>query len=71
MFGLSTGEIILVVIIAFVLIGPEKLPEVARKWGKVFSEFQKGKEEVEDSLKGIVTESKDTPSKQNESLYGD
>ena len=34
-------ELILVVIVAFVVIGPDKLPEYARKFGKMLRELKK------------------------------
>lgn len=33
-------ELILVVIVAFVVIGPDKLPEYARKFGKMLRELK-------------------------------
>jgi Sec-independent protein translocase protein TatA len=41
MFGLSAGELILVFIVALVLLGPEKIPEVARWLGKTSAELKR------------------------------
>ena len=41
MFGLGTGEIVLVLILALIFIGPERLPEVATKLGKWTREIKK------------------------------
>lgn len=38
--SIGTSELILVGIIALVLLGPRKLPELARKAGKIMSEFR-------------------------------
>ncbi len=40
MFGLGVGEILVILVIALVFIGPKKLPELAKTLGKGFSEFQ-------------------------------
>ncbi|MCL2862542.1 MAG: twin-arginine translocase TatA/TatE family subunit, partial [Methanimicrococcus sp.] len=37
---LSTGEILIVLIIALVLFGPNKLPELARAVGSALGEFK-------------------------------
>ena len=34
MFGLGIGEILIILVIAFLLFGPKQLPEVARQVGK-------------------------------------
>ena len=38
--SIGTGELILVGIIALVFLGPRRLPEIARKAGKIMSEFR-------------------------------
>jgi sec-independent protein translocase protein TatB len=40
MFGLGTGEIVVICIVALLLFG-NKLPEIARWAGKTFVEFKK------------------------------
>ena len=54
---LSTGELILVFLIAFMVFGPEKLPELAKTLGKMVSEIRKGMRnstaEFENELKQV------------------
>jgi Sec-independent protein translocase protein TatA len=45
MFG--WGELGIVVILAIVLLGPDKLPEVARTFGKIYAEYKKAKRRLE------------------------
>ena len=45
MFG--WGELGLIVILAVLLLGPDKLPEVARQLGKIYAEYQKAKRRLE------------------------
>ena len=41
MFGLGIGEILIILVIAFLLFGPKQLPEVARQVGKAVKGFKK------------------------------
>lgn len=45
MFG--WGELGLILILAVLLLGPDKLPEVARQLGKIYAEYQKAKRRLE------------------------
>ena len=40
MFGLGVGEVLVILVIALVFIGPKKLPELAKGLGKGMREFQ-------------------------------
>ena len=48
MFGLGFGEILVILVLALVLLGPQKLPEVAKQLGKGLRDFKK----ATDDLKG-------------------
>ena len=50
MFGLGAGEILIILIIAFLLFGPKQLPEVGRQVGRAV----KGLKETADDLKKTV-----------------
>jgi len=41
MFGLGMSEIALILVLALIVIGPKKLPEVAKALGKGYAEFKK------------------------------
>ncbi len=50
---IGTPELILILIVALFLFGPDKLPEMARSLGKASGEFKKAQIEAEHELKKI------------------
>ncbi len=45
MFGLGLPEIVLILVIALLIFGAARLPEIGRALGKALSEFKKGTQE--------------------------
>lgn len=50
MFGIGFAELSIIFLIALIVIGPKRLPEIAKALGRGYSEFQKAIREVKDSL---------------------
>lgn len=50
MFGIGMTEIIIILIIALLVIGPEKLPDLARMLGKGLAEFKKTAEDFRNTI---------------------
>lgn len=50
MFGIGFMELMLIMIIALIVVGPQKLPDLARAIGKGMAEFRKATQEIKDSL---------------------
>jgi len=51
MFGrLGTGELMLILGIALVVVGPGKLPELGKSLGKSISEFKKFSKEIKEDI---------------------
>ena len=50
MFNVGAGEIVLILIAALVLLGPERLPEAAKTLGRFMREFRRQTDEV----RGVV-----------------
>jgi sec-independent protein translocase protein TatB len=46
MFGIGTSEILVILLIALLVIGPSKLPEIARALGKGLAEFRRVSSDV-------------------------
>jgi sec-independent protein translocase protein TatA len=53
MFGLGIGEVLIILVIAFLLFGTKQLPEVARQIGKAVKGF---KDTAEDLRKSVEPE---------------
>lgn len=54
MFGLGMPELVLILVIALVVFGPSKLPELGSSVGKAIREFRRGTQEEEASDKALA-----------------
>jgi sec-independent protein translocase protein TatB len=50
MFGIGTPELLVILIVALVVVGPQRLPELGRTIGRALREFRK----VQDEVRGMV-----------------
>lgn len=54
MFGIGPWELILILVIALVVFGPGKLPDVGKALGNGLKEFRKASEGLKEEAKGEV-----------------
>ena len=67
MFGIGTPELILILVIALLVIGPKELPKVGKEIGKAFRSFQRAKSDLTDSItRDVVDLNKETEYKTDE-----
>lgn len=58
MFGMGMPEILVILAVALVVIGPKKLPDLAKSLGRAINEFRKATTDLKESLI-VDTEIKD------------
>ena len=56
MFNFSGSEIVFLLLLALIVLGPEKLPEAVRKFGKTYAEFKKVTTGFQSELKSALDE---------------
>ena len=50
MFGIGLPELVIILAVALLVVGPSKLPEVARSIGRALGEFRRMADDVKDTL---------------------
>lgn len=74
MFNIGWTELLVIMALALIVIGPKKLPDLARALGKGLAEFKKASQEIKDSfnldeeIKSIENDTIDTINEFKDSL---
>ncbi|MFZ5569309.1 MAG: twin-arginine translocase TatA/TatE family subunit [Thermodesulfobacteriota bacterium] len=50
MFGIGMPEMLLILVVALIVIGPKKLPDLAKSLGRAFGEFRRATTELKESF---------------------
>lgn len=56
MFGIGWQELIIIAVVALIIVGPKKLPDLAKTLGKGIRDFKNAAEGVTDDLKDTFKE---------------
>jgi len=61
MLDVGTGELLVILTVALLILGPERLPEAARRVGRVMAELRRNAERVkEDLAEGLLRADEET-----------
>lgn len=72
MFDVGFSEIVLIAVLALIVLGPDKLPELGRKMGEFFRAFQQSKRDIQNSLLSTTEpKQKSTNNTQNDNTNHD
>ncbi len=50
MFGIGTSEILIILLIALIILGPKEIPKIARTLGRTMREFQRATDELKHTI---------------------
>jgi sec-independent protein translocase protein TatA len=65
MFNVGPTELMVILILALLVFGPKKLPEVAKSVGRGLSEFRRASDEVRDEIqRGLNFDDDDPPARE-------
>jgi len=62
MFGIGMPELLLILGLALIVLGPKKLPELARALGKGMAEFRRATDELKEEFRQLERETDDSAS---------
>lgn len=55
MFGIGVPELLVILVVALIVLGPKRLPEVAKALGKGLAEFRRATADLTDELRGATS----------------
>lgn len=61
MFNIGPAEMIVILIIALIVFGPKRLPEIGRTVGKGLREFRRASQDIRDEFEGSLQDEPETP----------
>jgi Tat protein translocase TatB subunit len=70
-FGLGLPEIVVILIVALLVVGPAKLPELAKTLGKAFHDFRKMADDVKETIEEEVLKEEEDKKEDGKKSAGD
>ena len=64
MFNIGMPELLLILAIALIILGPKKLPDIARALGRSLSEFRRASDEIKETIEADLNSEKDDSEKE-------
>lgn len=61
MFGIGMTELLVILVVALLLVGPKRLPELARSLGRAMGEFRRASNDLRQQLNEAVEEAQPEP----------
>jgi Tat protein translocase TatB subunit len=53
MFGIGLPELVVILVVAVIVLGPSRLPDVAKALGRAMAEFRKATSDISDELRDV------------------
>jgi len=66
MFGIGTSEILIILVIALLILGPKEIPKIAKTLGRGMRELERAKNELKNSIQYEIDEQESREAKEPE-----
>jgi len=61
LFGIGPGELLLILILALIVFGPRRLPEIGKSLGQMMREFRQASDEITGQLRQEIDAATEAP----------
>lgn len=70
MFGIGFQELLVILVVALIVIGPKKLPDIAKALGRAYREFVRASNELRDTITVDLEEEEEREGGEEASHHG-